>query len=81
MKVPQCPKFDPLIVIVTSLGLPTATVEGEIEEIDGVGAVTFSGVCPARVPTGTVAGSMFVMGSTAWVTTAAKATRTTVAAT
>jgi hypothetical protein len=31
-KCPKCPKFDPLIVIVTS-GLPAAAVEGEIEEI------------------------------------------------
>ena len=36
MKCPLCPKFDPLIVIVTS-GLPAAIVEGEIEEIAGVG--------------------------------------------
>jgi hypothetical protein len=36
MKSPYRPKLDPLIVIVTS-GLPAATVEGEIEEMDGVG--------------------------------------------
>ena len=35
-KCPKCPKFDPLMVIVKS-GLPAAAVEGEIEEIDGVG--------------------------------------------
>ena len=37
-KCPKCPKFDPSIVIVTS-GLPAATVDGEIREIDGVGGV------------------------------------------
>src|SRR5437588_4856474 len=36
MKCPKCPKFDPSIVIVTS-GLPAATVEGEIDAIDGFG--------------------------------------------
>jgi hypothetical protein len=36
MKCPKWPKFAPSIVIVTS-GLPAVTVEGEIEEIDGVG--------------------------------------------
>lgn len=36
LNIPKCPKFVPSIVIVTS-GLPAATVDGEIEEIDGVG--------------------------------------------
>src|ERR1700757_5137396 len=40
MKCRKCPKFDPSIVIVRS-GLPAATVEGEIDEIDGDG----TGVC------------------------------------